>query len=280
MNTAYDNDINGPLQVYWREIKHFQPLDQKAEAALVRRVRQGDEVALQELVTANLRFVVRVASELAESSLPLGELVAEGNLGLLEAVNRFDERRGHKFITYAVWWIRQAMYRALAEQKRLVRPPFNQKHDLRKIEQQRGQLTQQLGRVPTLDELASSSGISRTRTRKALQAGQRDFNLDAPLQPDEDQSLSAYFEDDEISPEEHYDQADLADKLSGYLNKLETRQAQVLRWYFGLDGHEPMTLERIGALLGLTRERVRQLRDQALNALRRQHGKVLGIFCQ
>ncbi len=266
------------MESYWQDIQHFQPLERSAEARLVRQAREGDNEAHRQLVTANLRFVVSVAKEFSGGNLSMIELVAEGNVGLLEAARRFDEQRGHKFITYAIWWIRQSMYRALAEQKRVVRPPVNQKHDLRKVEQQNGLLAQQLGRTPTLDEIASGAGISRARTIKALQSGQRDFYFDAPLYADEDETLLGYFETDEALPEEIYEEVDLCSKLTRCLNNLENREAQIVRWYFGLGGQEPMTLEKIGEAFGVTRERVRQIRDRALEKLRNQYGEILGDF--
>ncbi|NKB68507.1 MAG: sigma-70 family RNA polymerase sigma factor [Candidatus Latescibacteria bacterium] len=268
----------GLMESYWQDIQHFQPLERSAEARLVRQAREGDNEAHRQLVTANLRFVVSVAKEFSGGNLSMIELVAEGNVGLLEAARRFDEQRGHKFITYAIWWIRQSMYRALAEQKRVVRPPVNQKHDLRKVEQQNGLLAQQLGRTPTLDEIASGAGISRARTIKALQSGQRDFYFDAPLYADEDETLLGYFETDEALPEEIYEEVDLCSKLTRCLNNLENREAQIVRWYFGLGGQEPMTLEKIGEAFGVTRERVRQIRDRALEKLRNQYGEILGDF--
>ncbi len=276
--------MNGPnksevelMEAYWRDIRHLQPLARETEAELVRRARQGDDEARHQLVQANLRFVVHVAREFAGGSVSMIELVAEGNMGLLEAARRFDEERGHKFITYAIWWIRQAMYRVLTE-KRLVRPPANQKQDLREIERRRDGLTQQLGRAPAVEEIAAVAQLSLDRAVRALQAGQSDKSFDAPLQADEDNSLLNYAVADGPLPEEACEKRELGEALAHCLEQLDDREARILRWYFGWGGQVPMTLEQIGTVFGLTRERVRQIRDGALAKLRQGYGDMLGDF--
>ncbi len=265
---------------YWRDIQHYQPLNRQREGELFRRAHQGDLVATHELVQANLRFVVRIAKEYNGRSLSFIELISEGNVGLLEAVKRFDETRGFKFITYAVWWIRQAILKALAEQGKIARPPMSQVNDLQKVEKRTGLLAQKLGRVPTLEEIAASAEISLDRTRNALLIGLGDVSLDAPAFPNENEPLVASVADDRDGTVEIYERHQLSQALHESLSVLDKREAHIIRSYFGLDGQNDMTLERIGSNIGLTRERVRQLRDRALKKIRRHCGDLLQELCE
>jgi RNA polymerase primary sigma factor len=271
-----DSRRNADLEkAYWRDIENYAPLCREEEAELVRRARHGDDEARQQLITANLRFVVSVAKEYTGCGLSLVELISEGNLGLLEAVQRFDETRGFKFITYAVWWIRQAILKALSRRKKTVRPPVNQINDLKKVEQEVGSLTQQLGRVPTLEEVAESAHISMERARKAVEAGKGDVHLDTPIYLGEEKTFLSRFADEDRSLEESFEQHLLTETVDHCLEGLDERERRIIRWYFGLGGLEPMTLEKIGDALDLTRERIRQLRDRALDKLRAQYGELL-----
>jgi len=262
-------------EVYWREIQRYSPLSRSEEAELVRRARQGDELASQQLVQANLRFVVSVAKNYANHGLSFIELVSEGNYGLMEAVKRFDETRGFKFITYAVWWIRQAILKALAEQGKIARPPMSQLNDLQKVEKQSSLLAQRLGRDPTLEEVAASAKISLDRARNALETGQRDLSLDMPVYPGEEDSLLSIFDPGTSSLEEDLERDHLNQALRAGMKVLDAREHHIIRAYFGLDGCAPLTLEKIGEGLGLTRERVRQLRDRALEKIRLHCGEML-----
>ncbi len=263
------------LEAYWRDIQHFQPLSRDQEVDLVRRARAGDQEAFERLVTANLRFVVRVAKEYTRCGLSFAELVSEGNCGLMDAVTRFDETLGYKFITYAVWWIRQAILKALAQQGRAARPPMSQVNDMQKVDRQAAVLAQRLGRSPTLTELAAGAAMTEERARRATEVGQRDLSLDAPAYEGDDDSLLSVFGADGPVPDEALDQADLAAALGRSLAGLDGRERQIVRSYYGLDAREPMTLEQIGEHLGLTRERVRQLRDRALQKIRATWGPTL-----
>ena len=263
------------MEFYWRDIQHYEPLSREREVQVVKRAKQGDITAMHELVTANLRFVVSIAKEYTNSGLSFIELISEGNVGLLEAVNRFDETRGFKFITYAVWWIRQAILKALAEDSKAARPPMSQINDLQKVEKRSERLTQTLGRNPTLDEIAESAQISLDRARNALEVGQRDLSLDTPIYTDEEDTLLSVFAASDGAPEDSFDQTALHETLHDCLKILDEREHRIVCAYFGLEDHSPMTLERIGATLGLTRERVRQLRDRAVQKMRLQWGDLL-----
>jgi RNA polymerase primary sigma factor len=264
-----------PTDVYWRDIQHYQPLSRAEEMQLTKKARAGDQEAMHCLVNANLRFVVSIAKGYTNFGLSFIELVSEGNWGLIEAAKRFDETRGFKFITYAVWWIRQAILKALAEQSKAARPPMSQINDLQKIEKNSGQLAQKLGRVPTQEEIAQRAQISIERTRNALELNQHDVSLDAPLYEGEEEPHSSVFAVEDGAVEEKMDHEELNKALRGCLDLLDRREEYIIRAYFGLEDYSSMTLEQIGYELNLTRERVRQLRDKALQKIRQHYGDLL-----
>ena len=271
-----DHAAGDLVECYWRDIRNFEPLSRAQEADLVRRARAGDTAAADDLVTANLRFVVSVAKKYNNYGLSFPELIAEGNYGLLEAVKRFDETRGFKFITYAVWWIRQAILKALAEQSRAARPPMSQVNDLQKVEKNAARLTQELGRNPTAEEIARRAEISLERARCALELSQTDLSLDAPLAGEEgEDTMQSILAGSGPGFDETYEESALHNTLRSCLGGLDDREQLILRAYFGLDDARPMTLEQIGQVLSLTRERVRQLRDRALERVRSEHGELL-----
>jgi RNA polymerase primary sigma factor len=268
---------SGAAEAYWRDIQHYRPLSRAEEVEMVKRARDGDEAAMHRLVNANLRFVISIAKGYTNFGLSFLELISEGNFGLLEAVHRFDETRGFKFITYAVWWIRQAILKALAEQSKAARPPMSQINDLQKIEKQTGQLTQRLGRDPTLEEIAGSAHISVERTRNAIKLSQNDVSFDAPAYGNDDDPLGSVFADDGAGNLDEDFELELLHKVlhTRCLDSIDRRERRIVCAYFGLEGQTPMTLEEIGVLLGLTRERVRQLRDRALHKMRSECGELL-----
>ncbi len=267
------------VELYWKEIKDTQPLSRSQEFELFTRSKAGDEAARQQIITANLRFVVNVARNYKDYGLSLVELISEGNVGLLEAVKRFDETRGFKFITYAVWWIRQAILKALAEQGKIARPPMSQINDLQKIEKETSALSQILGRSPTHTEIAEHVDISAQRTRNAMVVSQQDISFDAPAYPDEDTPLQAVFASpEEAGIEELFAENEMHMTISNCLLVLDERETMIVRAYFGLGDSEPKTLEEIGHDLGVTRERIRQLRNRALDKLRDSCGDLLGEF--
>ena len=278
MTASRSTSITDAAELYWREIKDNEPLSREREVELFTRLRGGDEGARQRIIEANLRFVVSVARDYKDYGLSLGELISEGNVGLLEAVKRFDETRGFKFITYAVWWIRQAILKALALQGRIARPPMSQINDLQKIEREAGRLAQSLGRSPTGTEIAERVAISAERTRNALDVSQHDLSLDAPAYPDEAAPLLSVCAAPEAGADDLFEEAEMRDRLSSCLSQLDEREGEIVRAYFGIGGAEPMTLEEIGLCLGVTRERVRQLRNRALTKLRDNCGEMLGEF--
>ncbi len=273
----HERDI---LDQYLHEVSKTPLLTQKEEIALARRVRTGDQEAMQELVKRNLRFVISVAKKYQNRGLPLTDLIGEGNVGLLTAARKFDPDQGVKFISYAVWWIRQAILAALARQGRTVRVPLNRTADLSRIVRTAEYLRQTLRREPTPEEIADATKLSLEVVQSLAALNTGDVRLDAPLDPDGDRSLIERFIAEDLPDTE--DQAMdrfLSDEIETALSTLQKRDAKVLRLYFGLDGGREHTLEEIGGMLGVTRERVRQLRDRALKRLRDGDvGKALASF--
>ena len=257
------------LSQYLRDIAAYPLLSREEQHALARRIRAGDEEALSRLVCGNLRFVVLIAKRYQHHGLPLSDLIDEGNLGLIRAAHKFDETKGIKFISYAVWWIRQAILQALAEQSRIVRVPLNRAGALHRISKRAEALRQELGREATHAEIAEGMDITEEEVAKTMSISQAHLSLDAPLTPGEDNRLLDYLADDvNPTPDEQTFEKALTEAIEESLSGLKEREAKILRLYFGLDGEEPMTLEQIGALLGITRERVRQIKEKALSRLR------------
>lgn len=276
--TEYKKTAVDATSAYLTEIKECMPLKRVQEAELARRVRTGDAEAINQLVTANLRFAVKIANEYADRGMTLIELVSEANCGLIEAAGRFDERKGHKFITYAVWWIRQAILKALAENGHIVRQPLNRLGDLRRSERARDHWRGENNGDPSDQVIAVQTGLSTKRLRNARDAGQVEISLDAPLDSDMNKTKVEILADERPVVDELIMKLELAERLGDGLKTLKPREVQILRDCFGLDGSPPMTLEAVGEMLGLTRERVRQVRNNALAKLRKTHGAVLREF--
>ena len=262
-----DEDVN--LQTYFSEIGNSQPLSREKEAELAERIAAGDERAREELAEANLLFVVTVAKNYRNRGMSFLELISAGNVGLMTAVDRFDATRGFKFISYAVWWIRQAIQQALAEDSRTVRLPLNCISLLRKIALTRQQLGDANGGEPDDDKIASALDLSVTEVRDTLLSGRRVVALDRTVfDEDEDSTLLRRLADTaQEQPDEVITRSSSQKQLEMVLEGLDEREHAIVRSYFGLDGSEPMTLEQIGNRMGLTRERIRQLKERALRKL-------------
>jgi RNA polymerase primary sigma factor len=271
---------DGSLDQYLREISRYALITQDEEVVLAQRIRDGDEEALDKLVRSNLRFVVSVAKKYQNQGVSLSDLINEGNLGLIRAAHKFDETKGIKFISYAVWWIRQAILQALAEQSRIVRVPLNRAGTLHRITRRSSALEQELGRQPTAAEVAEGMDIEVEEVEKTLSISQNHVSLDAPLSPGEENRLLDYLPDTQNpGPDAETFEHALSQSIEEVLRSLKEREAKILRLYFGLDGPEPMTLEEIGAQLGITRERVRQIKEKALSRLRHvSRSKALESF--
>jgi len=267
--TGQSQPLDDSLDQYLQEISRYPLIDQEEEARLAKGIRRGEEEALTKLVRANLRFVVSVSKKYQNQGVPLSDLISEGNIGLIRAAHKFDETRGIKFISYAVWWIRQAILQALAEQSRIVRVPLNRVATLHRIAKYRAARQQELGREPTAEEIARGLDLAPAEVERTLTLTRSPVSLDSPIVPGEDGRLIDYIPDRmSQGPDEKTYERLLTESLTKVLGTLAEREARILRLYFGLGGEEPRSLEEIGELLGVTRERVRQIKEKALGHLR------------
>ncbi|NOY79302.1 MAG: sigma-70 family RNA polymerase sigma factor [Calditrichaeota bacterium] len=259
------------LEKYLQEIGETPLISPEEEVELARQIHEGNHEALEKLTRANLRFVVSIAKQYQNQGLSLDDLINEGNLGLIKAATRFDETRGFKFISYAVWWIRQSILQALAEQSRVVRLPLNRVGALNRIGKALSLLEQEFEREPTAEEIAAELDMSINDVNYALRIGGRHLSLDAPFYygEDKDSSLLDLIEDrTSHAPDEDLLEESLKKELEHVLTSLTKREAEVIRLYFGLGLERPLTLEEIGERFQLTRERVRQIKEKAIHRLR------------
>ncbi len=257
------------LDKYLQEIGKVDLITAEMEVELAKRIREGDQAALEKLTKANLRFVVSVAKQYQNSGLTLGDLINEGNLGLIKAASRFDEKRGFKFISYAVWWIRQSIMQALAGQSRIVRLPLNRIGSFTKISKTFSELEQKFQRDPSVEEVSEAIGLSTEEIRDSLRTSGRHVSVDAPFAQSEEGSLLDVLSDaNESNPESEMMNESLVKEVQRSLATLTVREAEVISMYFGLNRRQPMTLEEIGDKFNLTRERVRQIKERAATRLR------------
>lgn len=257
------------LDKYLQDIGKVDLITAEEEVELAQRIREGDQVALNKLTTANLRFVVSVAKQYQNQGLKLPDLINEGNVGLVKAAKRFDETRGFKFISYAVWWIRQAILQALAEQSRVVRLPLNKIGSINKINKAFSHLEQVNQRPPTVEEIANELDLSEYVVKQSLRNSGRHLSMDAPLKEGETSSLYDVVRSGESpNPDEGMLRDSLNIEINNALDTLSQREADVIRLFYGLSGQQPMTLEEIGQTFSLTRERVRQIREKGIRRLR------------
>jgi RNA polymerase primary sigma factor len=268
MRRSYSREERS-LDQYLKEIGDVPLLTVEEEIELARSIREGDEKALEKLTKANLRFVVSVAKQYQNQGLYLIDLINEGNLGLIKAARRFDETKGFKFISYAVWWIRQAILQALAEQSRIVRLPLNRIGTLHKIGRISSDLEQEFGREPSPDEIAEELDMSTYEIANTLRISTRHVSLDAPFTPGDDNRLLDLIEDEmQNAPDDVLMEEALKEEIALALSSLTEREAEVISLYFGINTERSYTLEEIGARFGLTRERVRQIKEKAIRRLR------------
>lgn len=258
------------LEKYLQEIGKVDLLTPEEEVELAKKIKQGDQAALEKLTKSNLRFVVSVAKQYQNQGLSLSDLINEGNLGLIKAAQRFDETRGFKFISYAVWWIRQSILQALAEQSRIVRLPLNKVGSLNKINKAFSQLEQEYEREPSAEELAEMLDIATEEVETTLGVAARHVSVDAPFVEGEDNSLLDVLENNGTGPTDTYlaYNESLSIEIERSLSTLTERQRDVIKLYFGIGVEHPLSLEDIGDQFALTRERVRQIKDKAINKLR------------
>ncbi|MBQ8221957.1 MAG: sigma-70 family RNA polymerase sigma factor [Bacteroidales bacterium] len=274
------NRETASLDKYLQEIGKVELITADEEVELAQRIRQGDKIALEKLTKANLRFVVSVSKQYQNQGLSLPDLINEGNLGLIKAAQRFDETRGFKFISYAVWWIRQSILQALAEQSRIVRLPLNKIGSINKINKTYARLEQEFEREPNAEEIAEVLDITESEVKESMKNAGRHVSMDAPLVQDEDNNMYDVLKSDEvITPETELLYESLRKEIDRAISTLTPREADVVRLYFGLNGSHPMTLEEIGEKFDLTRERVRQIKEKAIRRLKHtSRSKILKSY--
>lgn len=257
------------LDKYLQEIGRESMVNPNEEVDLARRIKEGDQDAMSKLILANLRFVVSVSKQYQNQGLTLPDLINEGNIGLIKAAERFDETKGFKFISYAVWWIRQSILQALAEQSRLVRLPLNKIGSINKLNRTISKLEQQLGRSPSVAEIAEVTHMDPDEITRSLGGSARHVSMDAPLGQGDESSLYDIFIDEEAAdPEEGLLMDSLRMEIERALNHLNEREAEIIRLFYGLKGHRPHSLDEIGQYFDLTRERVRQIKEKAILKLK------------
>lgn len=263
------NRETASLDKYLHDIGKVELITAEEEVELARKIKNGDQAALEKLTKANLRFVVSVAKQYQNQGLNLPDLINEGNLGLIKAAQRFDETRGFKFISYAVWWIRQSILQALAEQSRIVRLPLNKIGTINKINKAYAYLEQELEREPRADEIAKMLDITEAEVKDSLRNSSRHLSMDASLTQDEDNNMYDVLKsEDSPTPDKGLLYESLKTEVNRVIATLPQREADILKLYFGLDSKHPMTLEEIGEKFDLTRERVRQIKEKALRRLK------------
>lgn len=276
------NRETASLDKYLSEIGRVELISADEEVELAKKIKQGDQAALEKLTKANLRFVVSVSKQYQNQGLTLPDLINEGNLGLIKAAQRFDETRGFKFISYAVWWIRQSILQALAEQSRIVRLPLNKIGTINKINKTFSKLEQEFEREPTPGEISDLLEMTEQDVKDSMRTTGRHVSMDAPLSTSDDGSGNLYdlmISDDSPSPEHELINDSLRREIERALTTLTMREAEVLRCFFGLDGKAAMTLEEIGEKFDLTRERVRQIKEKGIRRLKHtSRSKILKTY--
>ena len=274
------NRETASLDKYLQEIGRVDLITAEEEVELAQRIKAGDELALEKLTKANLRFVVSVAKQYQNQGLSLPDLINEGNLGLIKAARRFDETRGFKFISYAVWWIRQSILQALAEQSRIVRLPLNKIGSINKINKAFALLEQELERPPTPAEVAEAVELTEEEVKQSMKNSGRHVSMDAPLVEGEDSNMyNVIGSEDSPNPDEGLMVDSLRQEIERSLATLTPREGEVIRAYFGLNGEHAMTLEEIGEAFDLTRERVRQIKEKAIRRLKHtSRSKILKTY--
>jgi RNA polymerase primary sigma factor len=269
ISKSITNRETASLDKYLQEIGREEMISAEEEVALAQKIKQGDQKALEKLTKANLRFVVSVAKQYQNQGLSLPDLINEGNLGLIKAARRFDETRGFKFISYAVWWIRQSILQALAEQSRIVRLPLNQVGSLNKIKKETSRLEQKFERTPSADEIAEALEIPEYKIDAALKISTRYISMDAPLVQDEETKfIDIFVSEDDTATDNALIKESLAKEIQRSLSTLTDKERDVLYLYYGIGMNHGLTLEEIGAKFDLTRERVRQIKEKAIRRLK------------
>ncbi|MGI6319612.1 MAG: sigma-70 family RNA polymerase sigma factor [Bacteroidales bacterium] len=269
ISKSITNRKSGALDKYLQDISREEMVTAEEEVELAKRIKAGDQQALEKLTTANLRFVVSVAKQYQNQGLSLPDLINEGNLGLIKAAKRFDETRGFKFISYAVWWIRQSILQAIAEQSRIVRIPLNQVGSLNRVKKEIARLEQILERQPSIEEIAHALDIPEYKINDVLKISSKYVSMDAPVVPDDDlKFVDTFVPDDAPNTDSSLIQESLFSEIQRTLSTLSDKEKEIVNLYYGIGQSHELTLEEIGAKFDLTRERVRQIKERAIRRLK------------
>ncbi len=269
ISKSITNRDSASLERFLSDISKVHPIGVDEEVELARKIKSGDEEALNKLVTTNLRFVVSVAKQYQNQGIGLQDLINEGNLGLIKAAQRFDETRGFKFISYAVWWIRQAILQAIADQSRIVRLPLNQVGVINKIKKETARLEQTLNRLPTTEEIANAMDMPVYKVAEIMKMNNHPQSIDSPIAPNEEtRFVDVFVHDNDVNTDTSLMKESLSSEINDLLKTLPDKEADVLRLFFGIDTTHEHTLDEIGDKLDLSRERVRQIKERALKRLR------------
>ncbi len=270
------------LEIYLKEISEIPLLTEEEERELIKRAKAGDKEAREKLIYSHLRFVVSIAKKYQGYGVPLADLINEGNMGLLRALERFDPNRKVRFLSYAIWWIRQAIMKALNEQSRLIRISPDSLSKLKKIKETESELMHRHGATPTVEEVAKELGVTENEVKEAQELAIKEISIDQPAYPDSDkQTLADILGQDALpSPEKSYEERERREMVMEALKILKPRDRKVLELYFGLLDGRPRTLEEIGKQMGVSRERIRQLKDRALRQIREKFGDILKDFVE
>lgn len=280
MNKSLPIVEEGSLALYLKEIGKLQPLSSENEAAIAARIHKGDQKAIDTLVKANLRFVVSVARNYQNQGMPLSDLINEGNIGLVRAAQKFDEKKNFRFISYAVWWIRQAILQSLAEHSRIMRLPLNKAGAIHKISKTQTELEQRYNRLPDASEIAQELGVSENAVSETIAISSSHISLDAPLKDTDSSSLADIIQTNlNSNPEDELQTISLNKEIKKMLNFLTEREKEIIKMYYGIENETAYTLDEIGRKFNITRERVRQIKSKALSRLKSlPNAKVMEIY--
>lgn len=265
---AYELEVTDPIRKYLKEISKVELLTAEEEIELSKRIQQGDAEAKQQLCEANLRLVANIAKRYVGHGMPYLDLIQEGNIGLMKAVDKFDYTLGYKFSTYATWWIRQAITRAIADQSRVIRVPVHMVDNIYKLNKAQKKFLQAYGREATMEELSEELNLPKEKIKQIMKAAQGTISMNTPVGEEEDTTLGDFIPDDELTPDERAIESGMKEEVSKVLDSLTDREKQVITLRFGLEDGRERTLEEVGQKFGVTRERVRQIEKKALNKLR------------
>ena len=267
-----------PIEIYFREISKYPLLTQEEEKEYIKKAKEGDKTAIEKIILSNLRFVVEIASKYRGMGVPIEDLINEGNIGLMKAIRYFDPNKGVKFLSYAIWWIRQSIMKALDERSQLIRIPSDQKTKIRKIKKAEMEYFQKYGELPTIEELSKITGLPKKEIETSYEIFHKELSLDRPFTESEKRTWEEMLEQKALpSPEEFYKKEYIREKIKKALEELDKKERDIIYLYFGIEDDIPRSLEEVGKIMNLSKERVRQLKERALLKLKEKLSKYKEI---